>query len=533
MPLVPHHAPLTEVERLRIDGLLAGLYARKPQEIIPSPADDVTVLWASQTGRAETAARALATALGCPCIGLDTASANDLPAGNAIFVVSTFGDGDPPDGAASFWATLQARTTPITSLHHAVLAFGDSTYASFCGFGRSLDDRLSQLGSRPLLDRHDCEPDDDDGRAGWEKQLLVLLRPDKGRSVSPAPPAENARPAAVMVRLCRNELLTPPASNRQTRLIGFDISGADLSYEPGDALGVWPRNKAEIVERVLEALGHPEEEEIVFHPSGSMTLREALTSHFDLSRANAAMQAHLGMDAGYLPDMLATSRSTIALTDISRLFRKLQPRFYSIASSPSAYPDEVHLTMGVANTPYPGTCSTWLAGLIPGAEAQIFIQKTGHFRLPPDGTTPVIMIGPGTGIAPFRGFLQHRAALSATGGAWLFFGERHALSGFYFREELETLHSKGVLTRLDLAFSRDQEDRIYVQDRMNAAGADLWEWISRGAHVYVCGDAARMARDVDATLRGIVELHGQMKPEQAAEYVNDMSRCGRYARDVY
>ncbi|WP_147092086.1 bifunctional nitrate reductase/sulfite reductase flavoprotein subunit alpha [Swaminathania salitolerans] len=548
VPVVPPHAPLDENDRLRIDGLLAGLYARKPREAPVGSAGGATVFWASQTGRAEAAARALAAALERPCIALDAVSADDLPRGDAIFVVSTFGDGDPPDSAAVFWAALRARTASLSGMRHAVLAFGDSAYASFCGFGRALDGRLSELGSQPLLDRQECEPFDDENIAAWQTRLLAYLKTGGGNPGTPSSPAGRSSPLTVAARLCCNGLLTPPHSARETRLIGFDIEGTGLSYAPGDALGIWPRNGAGIVARVLHAIGHPGESEIVLGASGKMTLREALTDHLDLSRASAAMSAHLGMEAGYLPDMLDASCRAMALTDIPDLFRRIQPRLYSIASSPLAHPGEVHLTVGVARDPYPGACSTWLAGLSCGDEARIFVRKSGHFRLPEDQTIPIVMIGPGTGIAPFRGFLHHRAALGAAsvgaggagaagvgavGGAWLFFGERHAASGYYFRKELDALRGSGGLARLDLAFSRDQEARIYVQDRMKAAGADLWEWIARGAHVYVCGDAARMARDVDAALRGIVALHGQMDPAQAGRYVDEMARAGRYVRDVY
>ena len=532
VPLVPPHAPIAGGERLRIDGLLAGLYARKMLPASDLPTKGPTVFWASQTGRAEAAAHTLAKAMDWPCICLDTVSADDLPTGDAIFVVSTFGDGDPPDSAAAFWTGLEARTAPITGMRHAVLAFGDSTYASFCGFGRALDKRLGQLGSQTLLARHECEPDDDN-RADWQSRLYAALGVEKTGLTRPGPPADDPRAAPLTVRLCRNVRITPVESDRETRLIGFDINGTDLAYEPGDALGIWPCNRSDIVERVLSVLGFPEETEIVLHSGKTTTLREALTVHFDLSRASAAMQTHLGAGAGYLPDMLATSGHGIALRDIPVLFRRLQPRLYSIASSPLAYPGEVHLTIGVANDPYPGLCSNWLARQGTGGEVQVFVQKSGHFRLPDDGAIPIIMIGPGTGVAPFRGFLQHRAAINASGGAWLFFGERHAASGFYFREELEALRDAGVLTRLDLAFSRDQEARIYVQDRMRAVGADLWGWIARGAHIYVCGDATHMARDVDLTLREILEEHGKMELSQVTQYMSEMTRTGRYARDVY
>ncbi|WP_122050936.1 bifunctional nitrate reductase/sulfite reductase flavoprotein subunit alpha [Asaia bogorensis] len=536
LPVVPHRAPLSETERLRIDGLLAGLYARKPHDApmnnLETYSPHPTVFWASQTGRAEDAAKGLAAALGGRCICLDVASVDDLPQGNIIFVVSTFGDGDPPDCAASFWGALQARSTPIIDMRHAVLAFGDSSYANFCGFGRALDARLAELGSKTLQGRYDCEPDDDVGRAEWQARLCAILG-ESSASIPPATITLTPRNTPVIAKLCQNVLLTPEGASRQTRLIGFDIAQTNLAYEPGDALGVWPHNRVEVVDQVLCALGYEGETPIDLPLSGTVTLREALTTHFDLSRANTAMQEHLEVESGYLPQMLQSAGRAITLDKIPTLFRRLQPRLYSIASSPLAHPGEVHLTVGVVREPYPGTCSPWLAGLQIGADVALFVQKSGHFRLPDDTATPIIMIGPGTGIAPFRGFLQHRAAMRAPGEAWLFFGERNAASGFYYRDELAALQAHGILTRIDLAFSRDQEARIYVQDRMKAAGPALWDWIARGAHVFVCGDASHMARDVDLCLREIIEQHGNMEPAQAAGYVDEMTRSGRYARDVY
>ncbi|WP_026397964.1 bifunctional nitrate reductase/sulfite reductase flavoprotein subunit alpha [Acetobacter nitrogenifigens] len=546
LPVVPDHAPLTTAERLRVDGLLSGLYSRARsslQIVDPAPEDDsgydITVFWASQTGRAETAATEVAQGLkdagrrvSIAC--LDTVSADRLPNGPVVFVTSTFGDGDPPDCAIAFWNGLHARNEPLDSTSHAVLALGDSTYGRFCGFGRALDEKLVELGSRVLVARQECEPDYEDAVADWRPRLLAALAPTTSSAVQAPPKAKTSRrDASVVAVLCRNDRLTSECSGRETRLIGFDLTSSGLRYEPGDALGIWPLNHAEAVDAALSAIGLPSKTPVTLKHHGIVSLRDALIRHFDLGRPAPAMLERLGTAEGYLPEMLANVRLSASPDEISQLFRKIQPRLYSIASSQRRHTAEVHLTVGVSHTPYRGLCSPWLADLALGAPANVFVQSNAHFRLPADGATPIIMIGPGTGIAPFRGFLQERAATQASGRAWLFFGERHAASTFYFEEELKSFLVAGTLTRLDTAFSRDQDARIYVQDRMEEHGAELWSWLTAGAHIYVCGDAARMARDVDAALRRLVARHGDMSTGMADAFVSDLTRAGRYRRDVY
>jgi sulfite reductase (NADPH) flavoprotein alpha-component len=546
LPVVPDHAPLTADERLRVDGLLSGLYSRATsvsQIAQAGPGDDadpdVTVLWASQTGRAETVAAEVAQALkaagqrvSMAC--LDIVSADTLPNGPIIFVTSTFGDGDPPDCATAFWGGMQARKMPLDDTSHTVLALGDSTYARFCGFGRALDGKLAELGSRILVPRQECEPDYEDAAANWQVQLLAALVPTASTAATTAPKTKTSqRDTPVVATLCRNERLTSDCSGRDTRLIGFDLTASGLRYEPGDALGIWPLNHPDAVEAALSAIGLPADAPLALKHHGVVSLRDALTRHFDLGRPSPAMLERLGATAGYLPELLVNTRLSASPDDIPRLFRKLQPRLYSIASSQRFHAGEVHLTVGISQMPYRGLCSPWLADLASGDTADVFVQSNAHFRLPTESATPIIMIGPGTGIAPFRSFLQERAVTGASGRTWLFFGERHAASSFYFEEELKSFLASGTLTRLDTAFSRDQDARIYVQDRMEEHGAELWSWLSAGAHVYICGDAARMARDVDAALRRIVARHGDMSITAADTFVSDLTRAGRYRRDVY
>lgn len=554
VPILPASAPLPPKVHARVNGILAGLYSRArvnypammPQEEITEAVltPRITVWWASQTGRTEGLATTIAEWLQeagheaeSKC--LDTFDAEDNLTGSALFVVSTFGDGDPPDCAVPFWDMLREHKKPISDLKFAVLALGDSSYANFCGFGRALDGRLQELGAIPLLERTECEPDFEDAVETWRTVMLKAFagtRTDEAALPLPTTavvPASGTREVPVMARLCINERLCSAGCERDTRRIGLDVSGTDLNWAPGDALGIWPSNPEPYVETVLRALRLPDDTSIVLRGCGTVGLREALVRHLDLCRPNPAMLNRLGGSApGFLPHLLKDVALSVMAQEVPTLFRRMQPRLYSIASSPKASGRVVELTMGVNNTPWPGICSNWLAGLEEGADVPIFIQPTTHFQLPADDVA-IVMIGPGTGIAPFRGFLQERKARKATGWNWLFFGERHAKESFYFHSEMEAFLTEGVLTRLDTAFSRDQPERIYVQARMEAAGAELWKWLQEGAYVYVCGDATRMARDVDAALRRIVARHGNLSATEADTFVSNLTREGRYRRDVY
>ena len=554
VPDVPASAPLPAGSRVYVNGLLAGLYSRVGEDVAQqavggsASSQVIRVWWASQTGRAEALAATVATwlreaghAVEFAC--LDSSKTVEIGQGKAVFVVSTFGDGDPPDCAAEFWDTLRARKDALAGLSYAVLALGDSSYASFCGFGRALDGRLQELGAHMMLQRMDCEPDLEDTIEAWRGDLLSVL---DAASLPSMPLAEavvktplseprvGTRDAPVIARLVLNERLCHGGTHKDTRRIGLDLGHAPMDWKPGDALGIWPCNAAGVVKTALTALGLPEDTPVTLKGVGTLGLQEALLRHFDLARPNPAMLEALGRtEGGYLPELLQGASLGVAAQDVPSMFRKMQPRLYSTASSPLVSGRVVELTVGVNNDPWPGVCTNWLAGLPIGADVPVFVQPTTHFHLPAEGMADIIMIGPGTGIAPFRGFLQERDASGAKGRNWLFFGERHAQEGFYYQAELAGFIQSGCLTRLDTAFSRDQAQRIYVQDRMEEAGGELWNWLQAGAFLYICGDAARMARDVDAALRRIVARHGGMPASQADDYVAGLARGGRYLRDIY
>jgi len=368
-----------------------------------------------------------------------------------------------------------------------------------------------------------------------------------------------AHPAAS--RLVKNLRLNKHGASKDTRYFSLSTGDSGLEYEVGDALGVWPSNCPELVDELIGLSGLAADAPVNISGIGDMRLADALGKHYEIARPNPEALAFIASRSrdGALGALLAEDRKadlkkwlwgqqladvlhefpvTLTAPELLGILKRLQPRLYSIASSPKAHLGEVHLTVSAirysnGRRQRKGVSSTFLADRAGDISVPVYVQKSAHFRPPRDGGTPMIMVGPGTGVAPFRGFLHERLARGDTGRNWLFFGEQHAATDFYYGDELETMRTKGLLTRLDLAFSRDQHEKVYVQDRMREHGAELWAWLESGAHFYVCGDASRMAKDVDAALKTVVAGHGGMSDEKALEYVNGLARDKRYVRDVY
>lgn len=594
LPYIPADVPFTGDQKAWLAGFLAGLNTRitmaptspalpagatAPSAAAGSGPVAVQIVFGTQTGTAEllaTEAANMARANGfLPLVcGLDELEISALSAVRRLLVItSTYGEGDMPDNAELFWQALAAPTAPpLPGLFFSVLALGDSSYDGFCQAGKNIDARLAELGATRVVDRADCDVDFDEPAAAWTTAAIdALTRVDTALVPTPEPAAAPS-PAPERVRWGRknpyratvlaNTVLSGPASDKEVRHVVLSLGDSGITYRPGDGISIAPINDPALVSAIVERLGVDGDTEIT-ERAGTTTLTDALTNRFEIAtpskylidyiaqRSQDPELTHLcatgdreALDAWLwgkdVLDLLNVDASLpITPDELLAELRPLRPRVYSISSSPLAHAGTVHITMATVryrsgDRMRGGVCSTFLADrCAAGTEVDVFVSANNAFRLPDDDATDVIMIGPGTGIAPFRSFLHERATRGATGRNWLFFGDRHRSSDLSYADELDRLSDDGVLTRLDLAFSRDQAGKVYVQDRMREAGAELLAWLDAGAHLYVCGDAARMARDVDAALHDVVAEHGGRDPAAAQDYVNALKKSKRYVRDVY
>ena len=565
VPVIPDTAPFSPAQKAWLNGFLAGLFSRgtagagASAAAVAAPAlQPLTILFSSQTGTSERLAKKAAKLAGkrgfAPTLlEASQASLQKLSQESTVLLLtSTYGDGEPPDSGKALHGELRAASgTPLAALRYSVCAFGDSNYPKFCQAGKDFDAALEKLGGRRLHPRSDCDLGQEDRYSAWLDSTLAAIgsvpspATQQDAAVAAAGEAEedDEGPRSVLARVIEARRVSGAGSGKQVNHIAFSLAGSGLSYEAGDALSVMPENSPALVEEIIQALGR-DGEEAVPTPEGEHSLRKALETHFDLGKPTAELLALLGLgNASPAPlqvidALLATPAAKPSAQDFVRVLRRLQPRLYSISSSPLAHGGEVHLTVGAVQYEASGrkrlgVASNFLAERAlahPGI--RIGIHRNTGFRLPADGTVPVIMVGPGTGIAPFRGFIHERRASGAKGPNWLFFGDQRESTDFLYREELLTLEQEGFL-RLSLAWSRDQAEKIYVQTRMLEQAAELWAWLEKGAHLYVCGDASRMAKDVDAALHRVVELAGKKSAAEAADYVAALKAARRYQRDVY
>jgi sulfite reductase (NADPH) flavoprotein alpha-component len=488
-----------------------------------------------------------------------------------LVITSTHGEGDPPQSGLNFFEFVEGLKAPtLPGLKFAVLALGDSTYEKYCEAGKRLDRRLEALGAVRLAARIDCDVDFEAPSAAWMDRVQPLL-PKEQKGVQAAVLSVVAAPVAatpafgkrtpLRAQVIENLLLTGRGSSKETRHIEFSLAGSGLSYEPGDALGLLPSNDRAIVEAILSQTDL-DGEAAAKGRDGETTLADVLTSELEIQTATprfleawarlsgaAALQRlnapensaerNAFLHGHHVIDIVrAFPAPGIAAADFLSGLRPLQPRLYSIASSLASAPDEVPLTVAAVRyelhgEPRAGIASGQLAGRAePGAILPVYVQSNPHFRLPSDDS-PIIMIGAGTGVAPYRAFLQEREVRGSTGKSWLFFGERNVRSDFLYQVEWQEYLRSGLLARMDVAFSRDRTERVYVQHKLRQKGADIFAWLEEGAHLYVCGDAANMAPDVHQALLCAVQEHSRLDPDEAEEYLRTLQRDHRYQRDVY
>ena len=527
----------------------------------------VTVLSASQTGHAREVADKLHAALAEQGINAKRISAADYKPKTIadeqvlLLVTSTQGEGEPPEEALSLHRLLFGKKAPpLPALRFAVCGLGDSSYPDFCQAGKDFDTCLAELGGERLAPRADCDVDYQATAAAWIADLvprLAALQPAAPRTptaAAPATPAAYDRDHPFTAPLLARQKITGRHSTKDVRHIELDLAGSGINYQAGDALGVWCENDPARVDAILAALKLDGVTVI-----DGKTLREQLIREREISQNTpqfvqgyAALAKSADLDAEIathgaapyaantpLDAIVARYPAAITAEQLLTLLRPLTPRLYSIASAPEEVGEEVHLTVGVLHyehdgKAYSGAASGYLGERLPeDGAARVFVEPNPNFRLPDDPNAAIIMIGNGTGIAPFRAFMQARVAREAPGKNWLVFGNPHFTEDFLYQTEWQGWQKDGFLHRYSLAWSRDQAEKVYVQDKLREEAASVWQWLKDGAYVYVCGDAARMAKDVERALLDIIAGEGGMDADAAADYLDELRQARRYQRDVY
>ncbi|MGR5149837.1 assimilatory sulfite reductase (NADPH) flavoprotein subunit [Photobacterium alginatilyticum] len=543
---------------------------------VAQPAGKLTIIHASQTGNAKGVAEALKEEASAAGIAVELFAAGDYKGKNlakethVIIVASTHGEGEAPDDAIELHEFLQSKKAPkLPNLKYAVIGLGDSSYEFFCQTAKDFDSYLSRLGGESILERLDCDVDYDVPAAEWRVKALEKVKEtlSTGEAEVVQLPVANSQQAVSQyskqnpyeATLLTSQKITGRRSGKDVRHIEIDLEDSGLTYQPGDALGVWYENDSVLAEALATRVGLDGNENVEVDGE-VLSLKQALISKYEITAANpqlvtkyaelsgskkleklVADKDKLRQYAGQTQviDVLAEKKTKLTAEQLTGLLRRLTPRLYSIASSQEEVGEEVHLTVGVVEfesgdeTRQGGASSHLSYRLEEGDNVKVFVEENNNFKLPADDNTPVIMIGPGTGIAPFRAFVQERDNREAKGKNWLFFGDRTFTEDFLYQVEWQKYLKSGVVSQIDVAFSRDQVEKVYVQHRLLEHAAQVWQWLQDGAHVYVCGDANYMAKDVHEALVTIAEQQGQKNREQAEQYLNELRKNKRYQRDVY
>jgi len=565
-----------------LSGYFWGMVNQQPGAVaapVAAPAAAaITLISASQTGNARRVAEQLRDDLIAAKLNVNLVNAGDYKFKQIgqekllLIVASTQGEGEQAEEAVALHKFLQSKKAPqMKDTAFAVFALGDTSYEFFCQAGKDFDSRLGELGAERLLDRVDADVEYKDVAQEWRKRIVEVLKqrvpantsgqaaPTLAGSVNQVDSSPYTKELPLTATLAVNQKITGRDSDKDVRHLEIDLGDSGLRYQPGDALGIWFENDPQLVQEVVELLWLKGDETVEVNGK-SLSLCEALQHHIELTQnttpiiekyAGLCRDEHL---TGLLADKTALQQyaQTVPFVDMVRrapteldaqqlvdLLRPLTPRLYSIASSQAETESEVHITVGVVRydidgRPRTGGASGYLADrLEEDGEVKVFIEHNDNFRLPANPEAPVIMIGPGTGIAPFRAFIQQRDNDGASGKNWLFFGNPHITDDFLYQVEWQRYVKDGLLTNIDLAWSRDQAEKVYVQDKLREKGAEVWQWLQEGAHVYVCGDANRMAKDVEQALLEIIAENGVMDLETADEYLSELRLDRRYQRDVY
>ncbi|HCH9282114.1 TPA: NADPH-dependent assimilatory sulfite reductase flavoprotein subunit [Salmonella enterica] len=572
---------LTPEQLAWVSGYFWGVLNPRSGAVAVTPAPEgkmpgVTLISASQTGNARRVAEALRDDLLAANLNVTLVNAGDYKFKQIasekllVIVTSTQGEGEPPEEAVALHKFLFSKKAPkLENTAFAVFSLGDTSYEFFCQAGKDFDNKLAELGGERLLDRVDADVEYQSAAAQWRARMVDVLKSRTPVVTSAQPVASGAvneihtspytKDAPLTATLSVNQKITGRNSEKDVRHIEIDLGDSGLRYQPGDALGVWYQNDPALVKEIVELLWLKGDEPVTVDGK-TLPLAEALEWHFELTVNTANIvenYATLTRSESLLPlvgdkaqlqhyaattpivDMVRFSPAQLDAQALIDLLRPLTPRLYSIASAQTEVESEVHITVGVVRYDIEGRAraggaSSFLADRVEEeGEVRVFIEHNDNFRLPANPQTPVIMIGPGTGIAPFRAFMQQRAAEGAEGKNWLFFGNPHFTEDFLYQVEWQRYVKEGVLSRIDLAWSRDQKEKIYVQDKLREQGAELWRWINDGAHIYVCGDARRMAADVEKALLEVIAEFGAMDIEAADEFISELRVERRYQRDVY